>query len=255
MTYQFSTLGILTLLRVKIDFLPGFSLKKCMSTQIVYLIQPSNHVGTQVYKIGYAESEKGLKVYGIGTRYLIIKKSVNAVFLKKTIRNAFKNKFQDVGNSKDYFRGSERVMIDTFREAINEITFKVRTTESLNEWQDRKIDVRIDPSFLKMNYQYLYQFGTTYNLYKGIDKADKLIIPVDVFKSFLRYVESKIEHNFVKVPFNREIITFSMNGNHVILPTHNKMEVFFDEKKISEKPFFKYSYPQSKMVEKILKMI
>jgi len=79
---------------------------------IIYLIQPSELVGTDRYKIGRSTCGDIARVkngYRKGTRYIFILECKNNVDLEKKLIQEFNKKFELIAGA-EYFKGDETNM-------------------------------------------------------------------------------------------------------------------------------------------------
>jgi hypothetical protein len=93
-----------------------------MSNGIIYLIQPSELIGTKRYKIGCSkntELERVKKGYKKGTRYIVIMECKEPFVLEKKIKTNFYNNFKLIAGC-EYFEGNEEIMKEEFLKLINE---------------------------------------------------------------------------------------------------------------------------------------
>ena len=91
------------------------------STGIVYLIQPSEYISTNIYKIGYSCQPhlNRIKQYGCNTYTIMIEACDNAFLTEKKIIDAFKSKFK-IHKGKEYFIGEDiDMMKSVFRSVLN----------------------------------------------------------------------------------------------------------------------------------------
>ncbi len=86
---------------------------------IVYLIQPEEYIGTDIYKIGMSTKktlERPYKGYGSNHEIKIVKSVFNASFIEKELIKIFNDKF-DLEKGREYFKGElnqmEKIFIDT----------------------------------------------------------------------------------------------------------------------------------------------
>jgi hypothetical protein len=115
-----------------------------MNKGIIYLVQPTELIGTQRYKIGCSENtelERVKKGYKKGTRYIYIIECYDPFTLEKNIKNIFNEKFKLIAGH-EYFEGDETKIKEEF---VNEI----------NQYEKKK-DIYIDTyniPILKNNYK------------------------------------------------------------------------------------------------------
>ena len=87
-----------------------------MNKGIIYLVQPSELVGTERYKIGCSSNpnlDRCKKGYRVGTRYLYIMECTNPFLLEKNIKKEFSKQFILV-SGEEYFEGNENDIKATF---------------------------------------------------------------------------------------------------------------------------------------------
>jgi hypothetical protein len=87
-----------------------------MNRGIIYLIQPTELIGTHRYKIGCSENtelDRVKKGYKKGTRYILIMECNNPFVLEKQIKNIFNEKFKLIAGY-EYFEGEEEIMKEDF---------------------------------------------------------------------------------------------------------------------------------------------
>jgi hypothetical protein len=93
-----------------------------MSRGIIYLIQPSELVGTNRYKIGMSNNpdlERCKKGYKKGSRYLCIMECNNPLILEENIKKVFNEKFKLIAGN-EYFEGNEKNILITFNNLVME---------------------------------------------------------------------------------------------------------------------------------------
>lgn len=115
---------------------------------IIYLIQPSELVGTDRYKIGCSSNrnlERCKNGYKNGSRYLCIMDCVDPFGLERKIINEFNNKFKLI-SGREYYKGNELDMIKIFFD----ITYKHMKDVIINKIDsDSESDSNIDRSELE----------------------------------------------------------------------------------------------------------
>jgi hypothetical protein len=85
-----------------------------MSDGIIYLVQPTELVGTKRYKIGCSknkELDRLKKGYNKGTRYILIMETYNPFELENEIKKNFNKKFKLISGY-EFFEGDEEIMKD-----------------------------------------------------------------------------------------------------------------------------------------------
>lgn len=78
---------------------------------IVYLVQDSKHIGTNIYKIGMSqfENEERIKSYGKNRRVLCIKKHENYDEVEDALKIEFRREFE-LFHGEEWFKGDENEM-------------------------------------------------------------------------------------------------------------------------------------------------
>ncbi len=93
-----------------------------MTIGIIYLVQPSELIGTKRFKIGYSKEptlDRCKNGYKNGTRYLCIMECKFPNILEKKIKDKFKKKFK-LFSGCEFFEGNEKQIIDEFIIIVNE---------------------------------------------------------------------------------------------------------------------------------------
>jgi len=91
-----------------------------MNKGIIYLIQPSELVGTSRYKIGMSNNpdlERCKNGYKKGSRYLCIMECHNPIILEKNIKNEFNKKFKLISGN-EFYEGNEKELLNTFNDLV-----------------------------------------------------------------------------------------------------------------------------------------
>jgi hypothetical protein len=97
-----------------------------MSKGIIYLIQPSELIGTNRYKIGCSNSPtltRCINGYKTGSRYISINECINPFVLEKNIINEFNKLFKLIAGH-EIFEGDENLMCAIFMKIITEYKTK-----------------------------------------------------------------------------------------------------------------------------------
>ena len=103
-----------------------------MSKGIIYLIQPSELVGSNRYKIGCSKSPDLKRCntgYKKGSRYICIMECTNPLKLETQIKNKFNNIFTLIAGT-EFFEGVECIMTKEFIKIINEYNNNIIITKS-----------------------------------------------------------------------------------------------------------------------------
>jgi hypothetical protein len=97
--------------------IPPIKTIKKNSNGIIYLIQPSELVGTNRYKIGMSKNPNldRCKSYKKGSRYLCIMECTEPSVLELNIKQEFKKVFLLIAGT-EYFEGNEKLLLTKFME-------------------------------------------------------------------------------------------------------------------------------------------
>lgn len=123
------------------------------NTGIVYLIQPTELVGTNRYKIGCSKSSTLDRVkngYKNGTRYIFINECKNPLKIEKQIKQVFNKKFTLIAGS-EYFMGNENEMLEEY---LNIILFS-KLNENLNLFQnnlEKYVRIKLEQDYDNLEY-------------------------------------------------------------------------------------------------------
>ena len=98
---------------------------------IIYLIQPTELINTNRYKIGCSTKnnlDRCNNGYKKNTRYICIMECINPLLLEKKLINIFNSKFKLIAG-KEYFEGDESSMLTIFFETIynNNNNYEINT--------------------------------------------------------------------------------------------------------------------------------
>jgi hypothetical protein len=110
-----------------------------MNNGIVYLIQPTELVGINRYKVGMSNSNtlvRCINGYNKGSRYLCIMECVNPLDVERKIIYEFSQRFKVV-SGKEYFEGVESELLQLFCKIV--LDFK--TNENINDVDVDDVDV------------------------------------------------------------------------------------------------------------------
>ena len=102
-------------------------------TGLVYLVQPSNYVGTNCYKIGMSKSNtiKRIKSYGMDCINVISRECSNAKDVESNLIKQFKLHFGKPFRGREWFAGSKDEMVALFDYCFGE--YATNTTNSFIE--------------------------------------------------------------------------------------------------------------------------
>ena len=112
-----------------------------MNKGIIYLIQPTELIGTQRYKIGCSGNTTLKRVangYKKGTRYILIMETIEPFTLEKNIKLIFNNKFKLIAGY-EYFEGDEETIKEEFLKLITEHNKKMEKIDT-NNHEDKKME-------------------------------------------------------------------------------------------------------------------
>lgn len=93
-----------------------------MSRGQIYLLQPTELVGTLRYKIGMSHNpslDRCRNGYKTGSRYLAIMECIDPLTLEKNIKKVFNEKFKLIAGN-EYFEGNEDEILETFINLVME---------------------------------------------------------------------------------------------------------------------------------------
>jgi hypothetical protein len=127
-----------------------------MDTGIVYLIQPTELIGTNRYKIGCSSKStlnRCTTGYRSGTRFISIAECKNPFSVEKKIKAIFNYKFTLVAGY-EYFEGDENIMFKEFNKIIEE--HKNISSKLHND--------TLNPNNKIIIFEYTKQFNNTYFL-------------------------------------------------------------------------------------------
>jgi len=213
-----------------------------MNNGIIYLIQPTELIGTNRYKIGCSENTELNRVkkgYKKGTRYIYIIECNDPFVLEKNIKKTFNEKFKLIAGY-EYFEGDEKSMKEEFLKLTN-IYSNIYINNSLiikNNYKDIEI---ISKSILiekKSKNDYIdYDDYDKYEIIKEF--FEKLLYRGDIIEDFKRtrckctseyyddrinFLLKEIEERFKKDEY--KICDYLMVYKNIIIQIFNKN---FDE--------------------------
>ncbi len=120
-----------------------------MNKGIIYLIQPSELVGTERYKIGCSRKndlDRVKKGYKKGTRYLCIMECIDPFKLENIIKKNFNDNFKLISGN-EYYEGDEFIMKNNFLKIIdnynNDFINKKEIKEEITDYES-DIDSNIE---------------------------------------------------------------------------------------------------------------
>jgi hypothetical protein len=126
---------------------------------IIYLIQPSELVGTNRYKIGCSRQDKVRRCingYKIGTRYICIMDCINPYNIERIMKKEFNKNFKLIAG-KEYFEGEEKNLLKIFIDTIinnnikqqyqDEIGYKEEKEEECNVEEDNIEEDNIEEEY------------------------------------------------------------------------------------------------------------
>ena len=86
---------------------------------LIYLVQPSEYIGSNVYKIGYSLQKNFIRLlsYGRDTKYICNLNCKNPLKLETIIKKDFIKKYRLIRGN-EYFEGSEQEILNNFIELV-----------------------------------------------------------------------------------------------------------------------------------------
>ena len=93
-----------------------------MNKGLIYLIQPTELIGTNRYKIGMSKNpnlDRCKNGYKKGSRYLCIMECIEPLILEQNIKNHFNEKFKLIAGN-EYYEGIEKDILNTFNNLVME---------------------------------------------------------------------------------------------------------------------------------------
>ena len=107
-----------------------------MSKGIVYLVQPEEFIGTNIFKIGRSKDSSAnlnrIKSYGKGSSCISINQRNNTIELEKKIIEEFNKNFKLV-KGREYFEGDKEEINKLFLYIVSTYTYKENDTDTKNE--------------------------------------------------------------------------------------------------------------------------
>jgi len=110
---------------------------------LIYLVQPSEYIGSNVYKIGYSSQENFIRLlsYGKNTKYICNLNCKNPLKLETIIKKDFIKKYRLI-RGYEYFEGTEQEILNNFIELVMKYNneaydfFKILKTEEDKKYHD-----------------------------------------------------------------------------------------------------------------------
>lgn len=93
-----------------------------MNKGLIYLIQPTELIETNRYKIGMSKNpnlDRCKNGYKKGSRYLCIMECIEPLILEQNIKNHFNEKFKLIAGN-EYYEGTEKDILNTFNNLVME---------------------------------------------------------------------------------------------------------------------------------------
>ena len=153
-----------------------------MNNGIIYLIQPTELIGTNRYKIGCSKNTQLDRIkngYRKGTRYILIMECNKPFVLEKQILKIFNSKFKLIAG-KEFFEGDEKeikneiinIITNTNNENINQDINQDINENIYNENNYSNTIIINDCILIKINrhheYEFQYHYESISNLFSNI---------------------------------------------------------------------------------------
>ena len=163
-----------------------------MNKGIIYLIQPTELIGTHRYKIGSSkntELDRIKKGYKKGTRYIVIMECNNPFVLEKQIKKLFNEKFKLIAGY-EYFEGNEKNIKEEFQKLANEHNIIYNDEEDDKDKDDDEDDDGDDED--DEDYSYMTHCFQNYNEDEEFGGKKQLVkIHVDDCSIDIEYMYNK----------------------------------------------------------------
>jgi hypothetical protein len=193
-----------------------------MKTGIIYLVQPTELLGTSRYKIGYSLDNdlNRIKSYKKGTRKILIRECFNPFHFEKIIKNKFKQLFSLIAGT-EFFEGNENIMIDEINNIFKKYQFKTEDSlyeinNNLNDFYENEIKLEFN------NYLSDISFGGKSLLIKTYIEDNSIKKQLIIF-----FIDSNFDSktlNSLSFPFNHfiyKLIKHRIIQNNHIYDLHN----------------------------------
>jgi hypothetical protein len=219
-----------------------------MNKGIIYLVQPTELIGTKRYKIGCSKNTELDRVkngYKKGSRHIIIMETQNPLVLEKKIKKIFNEKFKLIAGC-EYFEGDEENMKEYFlkikieHDKQNKIDTSVSKIFKNNYENDKIISRNILINKNKISeysnfYEKLeYVFQEITDFYRQnismIDKEDFNLQINKIYNEINKKYDDiiiEINNNLSKSCINNEIITYITKYKNIIINIINNN--FYDD--------------------------
>jgi len=145
-----------------------------MNKGLIYLIQPSELVGTKRYKIGMSKSpnlDRCKNGYKKGSRYICIMECIEPLVLEENIKRQFNEKFKLIAGN-EYYEGNEKDILNAFNNCVMDYNnlFIINKKNKKFDYENSDEDAdEIDINEIKKefeNYKEDIEFGGTKKLIK-----------------------------------------------------------------------------------------
>ncbi len=203
-----------------------------MNIGLVYLIQPSELVGTERYKIGMSNNpnlDRCKNGYKKGSRYICIMECIEPLILEGNIKKQFNEKFKLIAGN-EYYEGNEKDILNTFNNLVMEYNNSSVINKKIDKFYYENSDKdEIDIDEIKEefeNYKEDIEFGGTKKLIKiyinqhhigdNVERDDYIInfkyIYYKELEEYNLYIDNINDYpfNYIKKIIDNKII---QNGN------------------------------------------
>ena len=203
-----------------------------MNKGLIYLIQPSELVGTERYKIGMSNNpnlDRCKNGYKKGSRYICIMECIEPLILEGNIKKQFNEKFKLIAGN-EYYEGNEKDILNTFNNLVMEYNNSSIINKKIDEFDyDNSDKDEIDIDEIKEefeNYKEDIEFGGTKKLIKiyinqhhigdNVERDDYIIkfkyIYYKELEEYNLYIDNINDYpfNYIKKIIDKQII---QNGN------------------------------------------
>ena len=191
-----------------------------MNKGIIYLVQPTEYLLTNIYKIGCSKQTNLSRCqngYRKGTRYISIAECTYPLLLEKNIINQFKIKFKlFIGN--EYFEGDENEMYTEFINKINEHKIQV---DKRNEYKLQVEDVNEYKLQVEDVNEHKLQVENVNEHKLQVENVNEHMIQVEDVNEHMIQVENVNEH-MIQVENVNEINEHKNNNDKLKIPYNVK---------------------------------
>ena len=199
-----------------------------MNKGLIYLIQPSELVGTKRYKIGMSNNlnlDRCKNGFKKGSRYICIMECIEPLILEGNIKKQFNEKFKLIAGN-EYYEGNEKDILNTFNNLVMEYNNSYvinKKIDKINKFDYVNLDKdEIDIDKIKEefeNYKEDIEFGRT----KKINQYNKIYNNVIFSNENITLLYNKIYNNVIfSNETNNKIIKNQLYFNSLEKNTINK---------------------------------